>query len=110
MAIWNMLQTFGIFYDHLVHFALIWYLFLVWVIFTKKNLATLLHSERVPSLSRPFFIELLLRKFPGGLFRITGQAKKMISCKLVSGRKQQLAEKNRPPIETESGMNVWKKI
>jgi hypothetical protein len=36
MAIWNMLQTFEIFYDHLVHF------FRFWVIFGKKNLATLL--------------------------------------------------------------------
>jgi uncharacterized membrane protein len=27
MAIWNILQTFGIFYDHLVHFVFIWYIF-----------------------------------------------------------------------------------
>jgi hypothetical protein len=27
MAIWNILQTFGICYDHLVHFVLIWYIF-----------------------------------------------------------------------------------
>jgi hypothetical protein len=26
-AIWNILQTFGLFYDHLVHFAFIWYNF-----------------------------------------------------------------------------------
>jgi hypothetical protein len=26
-AIWNILQTFGIFYDHLVHFMYIWYIF-----------------------------------------------------------------------------------
>jgi hypothetical protein len=25
MAIWNILQTFGIFYDHLVHFLRFWY-------------------------------------------------------------------------------------
>jgi hypothetical protein len=25
MAIWNILQTFGIFYDHLEHFETIWY-------------------------------------------------------------------------------------
>jgi hypothetical protein len=25
MAIWNILQTFGVFYDHLVHFFLFWY-------------------------------------------------------------------------------------
>jgi hypothetical protein len=27
MAIWNILQTFRIFYDHLVHFVFIWYIF-----------------------------------------------------------------------------------
>jgi hypothetical protein len=41
MAIWNILQTLGTFYDHLVHFVFTWYIFPVWVIFTKKNLATL---------------------------------------------------------------------
>jgi hypothetical protein len=41
MAIWNILQTFGIFYGHLVHFAVIWYFFPVLVCCTEKNLATL---------------------------------------------------------------------
>jgi hypothetical protein len=41
MAIWNILRTLGIFYDHLVHFMLIWYIFTVLVSCTKKNLATL---------------------------------------------------------------------
>jgi hypothetical protein len=41
MAIWNILQIFGIFYDHSVHFVFIWYIFPVLVSFTKKNLATL---------------------------------------------------------------------
>jgi hypothetical protein len=27
MAIWNILQTFGIFYGHMVHFRVIWYIF-----------------------------------------------------------------------------------
>jgi hypothetical protein len=27
MAIWNILQIFGIFYDHLVKFMFIWYIF-----------------------------------------------------------------------------------
>jgi hypothetical protein len=27
MAIWNILWRFGIFYDHLVHFVFIWYIF-----------------------------------------------------------------------------------
>jgi hypothetical protein len=27
VAIWNILQTWGIFYDHLVYFVFIWYIF-----------------------------------------------------------------------------------
>jgi hypothetical protein len=27
MTIWNILGTFGIFYDHLVHFVFVWYIF-----------------------------------------------------------------------------------
>jgi hypothetical protein len=27
MPLWNMLQEFGIFYDHSVHFEFIWYIF-----------------------------------------------------------------------------------
>jgi hypothetical protein len=27
MAIWNIVETFGIFYDHWVHFVFIWYIF-----------------------------------------------------------------------------------
>jgi hypothetical protein len=42
-AIWNILWTFGIFNDHFVQFVLIWYIFLVLVSCTKKNLATLVH-------------------------------------------------------------------
>jgi hypothetical protein len=38
MAIWNILWTLGIFYDYLVHFVFIWY---IWSC-TNKNLATLL--------------------------------------------------------------------
>jgi hypothetical protein len=41
-AIWNILQTFGIIYDHLVHLVLIFVYFPVWVSCTKKNLASLL--------------------------------------------------------------------
>jgi hypothetical protein len=44
VPIWNILETFGIFYDHLVHFVFIWYIFPVLVSFTKKNLATLCYS------------------------------------------------------------------
>jgi hypothetical protein len=41
MAICNISPTFGIFYDHMVHFVFIWYIFPVLVSCTKKNLATL---------------------------------------------------------------------
>jgi hypothetical protein len=41
MAVWNISQAFGIFYDHWVHFESIWYIFLGLVTWTKKNLATL---------------------------------------------------------------------
>jgi hypothetical protein len=40
-AILNISRIFGIFYDHLVHFVFIWYIFPVFVSHTKKNLATL---------------------------------------------------------------------
>jgi hypothetical protein len=41
MAIWNILRTLGIFYDHLVYFVFVWYIFPVLVSFTMKHLATL---------------------------------------------------------------------
>jgi hypothetical protein len=41
MAIWNILRTLGIFYDHLVHFVFIGYIFPVLVSCSMKNLATL---------------------------------------------------------------------
>jgi hypothetical protein len=44
---WNILRTFGIFYGHLVHFVLIWYIFPFWVSWTKKNLATLALRPRI---------------------------------------------------------------
>jgi hypothetical protein len=57
MAIWNILQTFGIFYDQLVHFGFIWYIFPVLVSCPKKNLATLLtiRDQLDRSTSRTFF-------------------------------------------------------
>jgi hypothetical protein len=45
MAIMNILQTFGIFYDHLVHFVLIWKFFPVLEPCTEKNLATLVPAQ-----------------------------------------------------------------
>jgi hypothetical protein len=47
MVIWNILQTLGIFYDHLVHLVFICYIFPVCVIFTKKNLATLMEVTKL---------------------------------------------------------------
>jgi hypothetical protein len=41
MAIWNILRTFGIIYDHVVQVVFIWYIFPVLVSCTNKNLATL---------------------------------------------------------------------
>jgi hypothetical protein len=41
MAIWNILHTIGIFYDHWVHYVLIGHIFPVLVSCTEKNLATL---------------------------------------------------------------------
>jgi hypothetical protein len=41
MAIWNILRTFGIFYDSLVHFLFIWYIFSGFGFTQQKNLATL---------------------------------------------------------------------
>jgi hypothetical protein len=45
-AIWNILRTFGVFYDHLAHLMTIWYIFPVLVSQAKKNLATLVYFER----------------------------------------------------------------
>jgi hypothetical protein len=36
-AIWNILQTFGLFYDHLVHFAFTWYIFPRFGIFYQEK-------------------------------------------------------------------------
>jgi hypothetical protein len=59
MAIWNILQTFGIFYRHWGYFMTIWYIwcslglfFPVWVIFATKNLATLLRMARKGPVSK----------------------------------------------------------
>jgi hypothetical protein len=47
MPIWNILQTFAIFYSHLLHFVFIWYIFPVLVSCNKKNLATLMGGTAV---------------------------------------------------------------
>jgi hypothetical protein len=43
----HILWTFGIFYDRLIHFVFIWYIFPVLVSRTKNNLATLAQSPRI---------------------------------------------------------------
>jgi hypothetical protein len=48
MAIWNISWRFGVFYDHVVQFGFIWYIFPVWVPCTKKNLATLTNGIHIP--------------------------------------------------------------
>jgi hypothetical protein len=49
MSIWNILWTFGKFYDHSVHFVFIWYIFPVLVSCTMKNLATLVGRNSAPT-------------------------------------------------------------
>jgi hypothetical protein len=42
MALWNILQTFGILCDNLVHFVFIWFIFSGFgIMYQEKNLATL---------------------------------------------------------------------
>jgi hypothetical protein len=41
------IENLGIFYDHLVYFVVIWYIFPVLVFWTKKNLATLVNLRPV---------------------------------------------------------------
>jgi hypothetical protein len=52
-AIWNILGALGIFYDHLVQFVFIWYIFPVLVSWTNKNLATLVNTPIVCILHLP---------------------------------------------------------
>jgi hypothetical protein len=44
-VMWNILLTFGIFYDHLVYFVFIGFIFPVLISCTEKNLATLAECE-----------------------------------------------------------------
>jgi hypothetical protein len=66
MALLDILLRFGIFYDNVLHFVFIWYIFLILVSCTKKNLATLFLNvsgwidysiNRLPTLFRPFVLE-----------------------------------------------------
>jgi hypothetical protein len=67
MAIWNILRTFGIFYEHLVHFVFFRYIFQVLVLCTQKNLATLIGTiESIAPRYHRFFFSALA--FLSGLF------------------------------------------
>jgi hypothetical protein len=63
MPIWNILQIFVIFYNHLVHFMFIWYIFPVFVSCTKKNLATQLASGGMFDRSARFIFALVGQNF-----------------------------------------------
>jgi hypothetical protein len=52
-AIWNILLTFGIFYDYLVHFVFLWYIFPDLVSCTEKNLAALTGTQAKPTPEAP---------------------------------------------------------
>jgi hypothetical protein len=56
MAIWNVLWTFGIFYEHLVHFLFIWYIFSSVGIMSKEKSGN-------PVLNVFFGTMLLFRKY-----------------------------------------------
>jgi hypothetical protein len=64
MPIWNISQTFAIFYNHLLHFVFIWYIFPGLASCNKKNLATLVQSPRRFSFDQreKFFYRLELEK------------------------------------------------
>jgi hypothetical protein len=47
MATWNILWRFRVFYDHLLHFVFIWYIFPVLLSCTKKNLANLQSNQLI---------------------------------------------------------------
>jgi hypothetical protein len=69
MAIWNILQTFGIFYDHLVHFMFIWDIFPVLVSCTKKNLATMAKIATAVNFSTLLIMSTKVKRFK----RLRGQ-------------------------------------
>jgi hypothetical protein len=67
MSIWNILQAFGIFHDHLVPSVFIWYIFTgLGNIYQEKNLATLLISPARPK-SAPRFFSRFLTKIKYGM-------------------------------------------
>jgi hypothetical protein len=56
MDIWYIFRTFGISYGTLVYFVVIWYIFIVLVNCTAKNLAILVHTG-VPKTTSKEYLE-----------------------------------------------------
>jgi hypothetical protein len=77
MAILSILQSNVIFYGHLVHFVVIWYIIPILVYCTEKNLATLLNGHRAHLKNRrslgyfPVFIGRDLKTPPSTSRRVT---------------------------------------
>jgi hypothetical protein len=67
MATWNILQTFGIFCDHLVHFVFIWYIFSGFgIMYQEKSgnpaVEPTNQSSFEPNVSKPFFFNSFANK------------------------------------------------
>jgi hypothetical protein len=78
-AICNILQAIGIFYNHLVHFVLIWYIFPALVSCIKKNLATLLDCNVFHFLAAKSICHLKALFFVSNWFVITKQPEKKLT-------------------------------
>jgi hypothetical protein len=71
MTTWNISWRFGIFYDHLVHFVFIWYIFSGFG--TKKNLATLVAGKKQEQLENKKVTVYKIQRFLPVLFCYTKQ-------------------------------------
>jgi hypothetical protein len=86
------MEDVGLFYDHLVHFVGIWYIFPILVCCTKKNLATLLvtlarmQNSRSESGLKNVLWQSFRKRFSN---RATGSKK-------IGLKKTDLAQKSRP--------------
>jgi hypothetical protein len=69
-----MLWIFGTFYDHLVHFLFIWYIFLVLASCAKKHLATLM---------RPWKSEAIKKMLPTTMTSATITPTRYQGCQMV---------------------------
>jgi hypothetical protein len=64
MDTWSILRSFVIFYLHLGKLVVIWYLFPVLVFCTKKNLATLISSEKNSRIAENVFTVVAVKILP----------------------------------------------